>query len=65
MMSTSAHSNIVVITGANQGLGFELPRRLASGYPGYHILMGARDTSKGDEAAGKLKAEGHRGGNPD
>lgn len=57
-MSTSPHSNIVLITGSNQGLGFELARRLASDYPGYHILMGARDTSKGNEAASKLKAEG-------
>jgi NAD(P)-dependent dehydrogenase (short-subunit alcohol dehydrogenase family) len=57
-MTTSHHSNIVLITGANQGLGFELSGRLASDHPGYHILMGARDTTKGDEAASKLKTEG-------
>lgn len=56
-LSTSPHSNILFITGANQGLGFELARRLTSDSPGYHILMGARDTSKGDEAASKSKAE--------
>lgn len=57
-MMTTSSSDIVLITGANQGLGFELARRLASDYPGYHILMGARDISKGHEAVSKLKAEG-------
>jgi NAD(P)-dependent dehydrogenase (short-subunit alcohol dehydrogenase family) len=36
-MMTTSSSDIVLITGANQGLGFELARRLASDYPGYHI----------------------------
>ncbi|KAJ5380359.1 carbonyl reductase [Penicillium cataractarum] len=57
-MTISSHSDVVLITGANQGLGFELSRRLASDYPGYHILMGSRDTGKGDAAVDILKPEG-------
>ncbi|KAJ5595302.1 carbonyl reductase [Penicillium hispanicum] len=49
---------IVLVTGANQGLGYELSRRLAADYAGYHILMGARNATKGEEAAKTLQDEG-------
>ncbi|KAK4939771.1 hypothetical protein LTR10_020055 [Elasticomyces elasticus] len=41
---------VVLITGANQGLGFECVRKLCAEQPGYHILMGARDLAKGEAA---------------
>lgn len=45
-----------VVTGANKGIGFEIARRLAS--EGYRVWLGARDQSRGEAAAVRLKAEG-------
>ncbi|GLA71522.1 hypothetical protein AtubIFM55763_001962 [Aspergillus tubingensis] len=54
----SPDSTIVLITGANQGLGFEVAKKLATDHPGYHVLMGYRDAAKGEEAIAKLKSQG-------
>ena len=50
-MSTNT---LALITGANKGIGFETARRL--GQQGIHILVGARDTTRGEEAVQKLVA---------
>lgn len=42
-------------TGANGGIGFAMSTLLASS-PAYHIIMTARDPSKGTAAAGELRA---------
>ena len=47
---------IALITGANKGLGLEMARQLAKA--GVTVLMGARDSGRGKEAAEKLKADG-------
>jgi NAD(P)-dependent dehydrogenase (short-subunit alcohol dehydrogenase family) len=49
-------SKIVLITGANKGIGFEVARQL--GRSGFTVLLGARDASRGEAAAAKLRAEG-------
>jgi NAD(P)-dependent dehydrogenase (short-subunit alcohol dehydrogenase family) len=47
---------IAMITGANKGIGFEVSRQLARA--GFTVLLGARDTARGEEAASKLRGEG-------
>ena len=47
---------IALITGANKGIGFETARQL--GKQGMTVLLGARDSRKGETAAKKLAGEG-------
>jgi NAD(P)-dependent dehydrogenase (short-subunit alcohol dehydrogenase family) len=48
-------TQVVLVTGANQGLGYEVALQLAK-LPGYHILVGARSQEKGAEAVSKIRA---------
>jgi NAD(P)-dependent dehydrogenase (short-subunit alcohol dehydrogenase family) len=56
-MSLPITAKIVLVTGANQGLGFEIAKSLSS-KPGYHVLMGSRDTQRGIKAASMLQEQG-------
>jgi NAD(P)-dependent dehydrogenase (short-subunit alcohol dehydrogenase family) len=47
---------IALITGGNKGLGFEMARQL--GQAGVTVVLGARDSKKGEAAAEKLRGEG-------
>jgi NAD(P)-dependent dehydrogenase (short-subunit alcohol dehydrogenase family) len=47
---------IALVTGANRGLGLETARQL--GQKGVHVLLAARDLSKGKEAAEELAKDG-------
>ena len=49
-----ASKTIVLISGANQGLGFEIAKKLATEHRDYHILLGSRSLAKGQESAKKL-----------
>lgn len=49
-------SRVVVITGANRGIGFELSRQLAAA--GDTVVLGSRDAAKGERAAAVLAGEG-------
>ncbi|MDQ3441705.1 MAG: SDR family oxidoreductase [Planctomycetota bacterium] len=49
-------TKVALVTGANKGIGFETARQLAK--QGFHVLIGARDENRGNEAATKLKGEG-------
>src|SRR3954453_11412789 len=57
-MSINAAPRIALITGANRGIGFETARQLAE--RGFHVVITARDESRGIEAADKLQAGGGR-----
>lgn len=56
-MSASTSSKIVLITGANQGIGFEIARSLSSKAE-YYVFMGSRDTQRGINAAKQLHEQG-------
>ncbi|CAG5015870.1 Putative ketoacyl reductase [Dyadobacter sp. CECT 9275] len=45
-----------LITGANKGIGFEVARQLLK--KGFYVYLGSRDLSNGNEAVGRLKADG-------
>ncbi|KAL0940135.1 short chain dehydrogenase [Colletotrichum truncatum] len=48
---------ILLITGANTGIGYETVRFLLESPKSYHILFGSRSASKGEEAIARLKKE--------
>jgi len=52
----STQTKIVLITGANKGIGFETARAIASA--GHTVLIGARDPDRGRTAASNLAADG-------
>jgi NAD(P)-dependent dehydrogenase (short-subunit alcohol dehydrogenase family) len=53
---TTAEPRIVLVTGANKGIGRETVRQLAA--MGHLVLLAARDTQKGQQAAQELANEG-------
>lgn len=44
-----------LITGANQGIGFEIARQLLK--KGFHVIISGRDEMKLSEAVNELKSE--------
>ena len=53
---TKDNRKVALITGANKGIGFEVARQL--GERGIHVLVGARDESRGEAAVEQLTAQG-------
>jgi NAD(P)-dependent dehydrogenase (short-subunit alcohol dehydrogenase family) len=54
-MKTTSENKIVLITGANKGIGFEAARQI--GRQGATVLIGARDKARGEAAAAALRKE--------
>ena len=50
------NTKIALVTGANKGIGKEIARQLAG--LGMTVLVGARDTERGEKAAAELRADG-------
>jgi NAD(P)-dependent dehydrogenase (short-subunit alcohol dehydrogenase family) len=55
---TTSTEKIAFITGANRGIGFETAKGL--GALGIIVIIGARDTAKGEAAAKQLQAMGYQ-----
>ena len=47
---------IVLVTGANKGIGFGFAKHL--GLSGWQVIIGARDEQRATKAISELKAEG-------
>lgn len=51
------NKTIVILTGANSGIGYETVRALVQSSRQYHVLFGARSPEKGNEAMTAIKEE--------
>ena len=56
MAETHSGKRVALITGANQGIGFETARQL--GKQGITVLVGSRDKERGQKAVETLRGEG-------
>ena len=55
--TAAADKRVALVTGANKGIGLEVARQLGRDH-GMSVLIGARDESRGREAADQLQAQG-------
>ncbi|KAK0746003.1 hypothetical protein B0T18DRAFT_327101 [Schizothecium vesticola] len=52
------YTHIVLVTGANQGIGFETAKKLATEHADYHIILSGRRAQAVDDAVARLRALG-------
>ncbi len=54
--ATAAKRTIILVSGANTGIGYEIVKKLASDSTNNQVLLGCRDTHKGEEAVASMGA---------
>lgn len=55
--TTTATKTLVLISGGNVGLGYEMVKKVATAHSStHHVLMGCRDTHKGETAVASMGA---------
>jgi NAD(P)-dependent dehydrogenase (short-subunit alcohol dehydrogenase family) len=52
-----ASKSIVLVTGANKGIGYETVKALLQSPKPYHVLLGSRSLQRGQDAVTKLQKE--------
>ncbi|KAK0618368.1 hypothetical protein B0T17DRAFT_335899 [Bombardia bombarda] len=57
-MASTPSTTIVLVTGANQGIGYEIVKKLGTEHSDYHIILSGRRKDAVDEAVAKLKPLG-------
>ncbi|TDZ61430.1 Short-chain dehydrogenase/reductase tropE [Colletotrichum trifolii] len=58
MSKTPSDPVVALVTGANQGIGYEIAKRLATEHPDYHVYMTGRRQDAVEKAAAELQAAG-------
>ncbi|KAJ4174000.1 hypothetical protein NW754_012990 [Fusarium falciforme] len=53
-------TTIVLVTGANQGIGLEVVKKLTAEHPDYHVILSGRRPDAVQEAASSFQAQGLR-----
>jgi NAD(P)-dependent dehydrogenase (short-subunit alcohol dehydrogenase family) len=56
-MESSTHQLIALVSGANQGVGFQIAKVLAAN--GYRVYVGSRNLSNGEKAAAEIGTNAH------
>jgi NAD(P)-dependent dehydrogenase (short-subunit alcohol dehydrogenase family) len=57
----ASEKTIVLITGANAGIGFETALLFATSSPSYHVIIGSRSTKKGQAALESIQSQNPSG----
>lgn len=55
-MAEINNKKIALVTGGNAGIGYHICEKLAREHPNFHVLLGSRDTSKGEAAVAAMGA---------
>ncbi|KAF4841867.1 Short-chain dehydrogenase/reductase tropE [Colletotrichum siamense] len=58
MSNGTTNKTIALVTGANQGIGYEIVKRLASENPDYHVYMTGRRKDAIEKSASELQSAG-------
>ncbi|TVY84110.1 Short-chain dehydrogenase/reductase tropE [Lachnellula suecica] len=56
-----SNKTVVLITGANGGIGYETALLLATSATSFHVIVGARSAEKGEKAVSDIKSQSPKG----